>query len=252
MKKFVLFSNVVIWSFISLLSCSKKDSNSYPESERVYYSYGTLTTDNGVKVMTDKGNTLNITDNFFDYTRYNNKRVILTYSILSSVETVFQVKTYTIDSILTKSILNNETLTPKQQDSLGNSPIWVRYARFSGKYLMIEFNYKKRDYTTVHFINAVYDPTKSVTGDTLHVIMRHNDYGSDSGSFYPGLAGGFIHFNIDERVPTDKDKLTIKIYNYDNSKPEETSLIGTYKRNTVETSQFESSEKVGTYKNVTY
>ncbi len=236
MKKFLLFS--VLLSFI-FFSCKKEDP------PVVYYSYGQLTSVDGVaKIVTDKNNTLTVKNSLLS--SYDNKRVYVEYNILKNAEPNFDIELYWIDSILTKNIIDTAGLTQTEQDSIGNANIYNISAQFSGKYLMTKFAYTRYDYTTRHFVNAV--GFKSKTGDTVHITLRHNDYTANNNApYYRTYSRGFINLEIDSWVPSGRNQVEVFLYD---SKDGKSVFFGNgiYKRSYTAPLTFSASkEDLGSY-----
>ena len=170
MKKLILLS--VIIGLLS--SCLDNNDNYYantevdiatvenPDSSTRFY----LRLDNNIKLY------CSVSDIAY-YRPKNGQRIIANYRILTNKSDTssyqHDIQLIEVYEVLTKKVLD---IKPEQQDSIGNDVISIRYMWIGSDYLNVEFNYPGNN--KVHFINLVWDISKSYDDGKMHYEFRHN------------------------------------------------------------------------------
>lgn len=140
----------------------------------------------------DDSTRLWVADSYVNYYRpKNDQRVIANYSILSkkndTIAHDYDVVLNDVYEILTKPVFN---ITAETQDSIGNDPVQIRRMWVANDHLTVEFSYPGS--AKVHFINLVFDASKSYSDNKVHLEFRHNA-NDDYPSFY---MTGIASFNL--------------------------------------------------------
>lgn len=189
--KLLLVLFVAVPAFVA---CDDDDEYYYVHNGDLWSTYGNLEKiDNGSRqkyaIRLDDGDRLIVTEGrgFSADDGDEGMRVHLCYAYVGSergedgLDTPmdYYIRLYDINEVLCKQpvkesfILTNEA---HRTDSIGNDPVNVEDAWFSGKYLNVEFQVLvKLNSSVQHFINLVYDDVE-IHGDTAYVYLRHNAY----------------------------------------------------------------------------
>lgn len=140
----------------------------------------------------DDSTKLWVADSYVNYYRpKNDQRVIANYSVISKKDDTaahdYDVVLNDVYEILTKPVFN---ITAATQDSIGNDPVQIRNMWVANNHLTVEFSYPGQ--SKVHFINLVYDASRPITDNKVHLEFRHND-NNDYPSYY---MTGIASFNL--------------------------------------------------------
>ena len=204
MKRNVLKLSVGLLSLVAFFSC-------LDDNEDIYVSYGVIrnvNSSNNYEILTDKGNTLQVTKSHTIHSIENDKRVLVNFEIVSEKESskkIFEVNVNGFYNLLSKPvvyesfILQNEDV---RRDSIGNDPFSQIDFGFGGNYINIDFKVLHSSYSDVkHMINLVYDDTRT-NADTLHLTLYHNAYGEVPGKGLSLVSGvGRSSFKISDLLP---------------------------------------------------
>lgn len=192
---------------IVFTSCNNDDDHPW---NNYYLSVGTVTKDaDSFYINTDKGSVLKPVYSSANPNHLEEgMRVYVEFSIVEEQDSSdaydYAIDIYDIDEILTKSVFQFDTETPKEvKDSIGNDRIQIASSWMSNDYLNVEFQYSGG--ARVHYINLVYD-TENPTTDTGEVILelKHNDNNDPYNKRLLGLASFNVSsFKEDGKEPID-------------------------------------------------
>ncbi len=176
----------------------------------------------------DDSTKLWVADSYVNYYRpKNDQRVIANYSIISkkndTVAHDYDVVLNDVYEILTKPVFN---ITPETQDSIGNDPIQIRDMWVANDHLTVEFSYP--GYSKVHYINLVFDASKTYTDNKVHLEFRHND-NNDYPSFY---MTGIASFNLKSVQNPGASSVELVIHTKEYNSSSDRSYNFTYKYGT--------------------
>ena len=155
------------------------------------------------------------------------KRVYFKYTIVSENDTQsnapsdgtpsapeYDIRLIVFNPLHTAPIIRKSFLLendPFRSDSLGDDPIRVLTAAFSGKYINIGFEIFRYSEGAEHIVNLVWDDTREVS-DSVYLELRHNAMGetlSGQNSFVSDT--GLASFRIADLVPAGADSIDIKL-----------------------------------------
>ena len=245
MKKNVLKLNIVLLSFLGFSSCLGDN-----ESKYMYVSYGVIqnvNSSNDYEILTDKGNTLKVTQSHTIHSIEDGKRVLANFEIVSDNEKgnkIYEVSVNGFYNLLSKPVVNESFILQDKEtrrDSIGNDPFNRIYAAFGGNYINIDFEVLYSPHSDVkHLVNLVYDDTRA-DSDTLYLSLFHNAYGEipeENVNLVRGVA--WSSFKISDLLPEGVTSKPVTItwteYTYNGAK--QYSSTGIYKLNDVENSDF--------------
>jgi len=247
---------VFIMSGITLTCCALLFA-CHDDSTDVYVSYGVIknaVSAQSYQVLTDKGNTLVIKQSNTSQTIEEDKRVLVNFEILSDKDkskSIYEVKVNGFYSLLSKPVVRESFILEDEQarrDSIGNDAFNSISAWFGGDFINVNFEiYHSANSDLKHFINLIYDDTRSSASDTLYLTLRHNAYGEIPGgnhNLYKGL--GRCSFRLADLLPEGLTSAPVKLtwseYGHDYQVAEH-SDTGVFK--TGSTSQEEGNESKG-------
>ena len=215
-------------------ACDDDDDYYYVHNGDVWTTYGNLEKiDNGSRqeyaIRLDDGDRLIVTDGlgFSADEGDEGMRVHLRYAYVGSereesgLDTPmdYYIRLYNISEVLCKQPVTRSFVLADEEhrlDSIGNDPINVTDAWFSGKYLNVEFEVPVKPNSSVqHFINLVHDDIE-LHGDSVYVYLRHNAY-EDALDFESGHATGDFHwafgcvsFDVSSILPDGQSSVPVK------------------------------------------
>jgi hypothetical protein len=235
MKRKVLYSGLVLLSLCVFFSCLDDDDD-------VYVSYGVIQNYNSARdyeILTDKGNTLVVTKSSDSQTIEEDKRVFVSYNILSDKDRdrkVYEVSVNRFFNLLSKPIVNESFILQDEEvrrDSIGNDPFNKINAEFGGNFINIYFEFLFEAHSNVkHMINLVYDDPRA-DADTIYLTLYHNAYGEVPGNnLYLSKGSGMCSFKLSDLLPAGVTSKAVKLtwtqYGY-NNEPKERSDSGIFK-----------------------
>lgn len=215
---------------IAATSCKKDDT--------ICYNNVTMGNIDGETIISDQGNTFDITETPYeiDLGDYKYGRVILSCDVLTqTAENRYNIRLNGIGSVLTKPAVKASTITDPElvvEDAVIIRDIW-----FGGGYvnMLIEFAHKDGS-ETAHFINLIHDDTN--TDEKYAFILRHNAYGEtpkDGEIFRSSL--GYVSFPISQIIEEDEAEISftwnshkMKSVGYDLYETEIMTKKGAWKR----------------------
>lgn len=213
---------------LTLASCSK--SMDYAESigsiSEIYNGFGEITRidKSHFEITRDDNALLRVVEYNGSQEIVVGKRVYFKYNILSENPlrqaaptgrpAEYDIRIIVFNPICTAPIVRRSFLLeddPHRSDSLGNDPIRVTTAAFSGKYINIGFEYFRYDDGKEHTVNLVWDDTRQAA-DSVCLELRHNAMGETvSGQTAFVSDTGIASFRIADLVPAGADSINIKL-----------------------------------------
>jgi hypothetical protein len=183
MKKNVLTVSVGLLSAFLLSSCMD-------DGNVIHVSYGVIKhviSEHNYEILTDKGNTLAVTKSYNNIAIENDKRVLVSYEILSDREKskkIYEVQVNGFYYLLSKPLVKESFILEQEEarrDSIGNDPFLQVNAWFGGDFINIDFEMLYgHTASKKHLINLVYDDTRAAA-DTIFLALHHNAYGETPG-----------------------------------------------------------------------
>lgn len=198
----------LVFAALIFAACNKDDT--------FLYNYSSIGDVQGNTIVSDNGVVYNVTASSAQEAYENQARVAFLCNVLKKIsDTEFDIELLSWTRVLVKDYLNSSEIT--DQNAVGNDPIFLQEAWYSGKYLNIKFSYTmKKDSETIHYINLVLNNDKSSdTGLCFH--LRHNGSGE---SFGPGsdisltesaLVSGYVSFPINAAIPSGASSVELEI-----------------------------------------
>lgn len=200
-----IFTSIITLGIVAtaaVISC-KKD-------ETICYNNVTMGNIDGKTIISDQGNTFDITETPFEINLSDFKygRVILSCDVLAQTSANrYNIRLNGIESVLTKPAVKASTIT--DYDLVVEDAIVVRDMWFGGGYInfLIEFAHKEGS-ETAHFINLIHDDT--LVDEKYAFILRHNAYGEvpTEGEVYRS-SRGYVSFPISQIIEEDEADITI-------------------------------------------
>lgn len=212
------------------VSCAKQadaleNAASMPE---IYNGFGEISrvTDDHFEIIRDDNALLRVVEYSGSQEITVGKRVYFKYNIISENDTrstlssaappapQYDIRIIVFNPIHTAPIIRKSFLLgddPFRSDSLGDDPIRILTAAFSGKYINIGFEYFRYSEGAEHIVNLVWDDTQSGS-DSVYLELRHNAMGeimSGQSSFVSDT--GLASFRISDLVPAGADSINIKL-----------------------------------------
>lgn len=211
------------------LSCAKEE---IPCREIVYNGFGeiSLTDPCGYfEITRDDGTLLRVLEYGGTHEPRLGERVYFKYHILpgegeyvSSYSTeeqpVLDVRVIVFNNLYSALVLRmSEVMSPPQQEEcVGDDPIRIITAVFSGNYLNIGFEYFRMPEGVPHRINLVWDDTRTAS-DTLYLDLRHHAMGETEEAGVTLVSEtGLASFRLTDLVPEGADSINVSLhYNLD-------------------------------------
>jgi len=185
-----------------------------PDSATQFY----LRLDNNIRLYCSDSELMN-------YRPKDGQRIIANYRILTSKSDTsyyqYDIQLIDVYEVLTKDVLN---IQPEQQDSIGNDVISIRNMWIGSDYLNVEFNYP--GYNKIHFINLIWDSSKTYDDAKLHYEFRHNANNDDPTNSKWGMASFDLSYL---KLTNFVDSINIVVHTKEFTKDETYEL--TYKPN---------------------
>ena len=209
------------------MSCAKGMSldEALSTSEIIYNGFGEVSRINGnyFEITRDDNALLRVVEYSGNQEISVGKRVYFKYNILSEYEnnstpyastSQYDIRILVFNPIYSVPIIRKSFLLeddPFRNDSLGDDPIRVLTAAFSGKYINIGFEYFRYSEGSDHIINLVWDDTRSAT-DSVYLELRHNAMGEIVTGEQAIISDtGLASFRIADLVPAGADSINIKL-----------------------------------------
>ena len=219
MKTFAHISIILLLTALQL-SCASYDMNmseAAAGSEIIYNGFGEISrvgNDGSFDITRDDNALLRVVEYSGNQEIAVGKRVYFKYTILSENYTQYDIRIIVFNPIYSVPIVRRSFLLaddPFRNDSIGNDPIRVVTAAFSGKYINIGFEYFRHSENLDHVINLVWDDTRPAT-DSVYLELRHNAMGEHlSGMQQLVSETGLASFRIADLVPEGADSIDIKL-----------------------------------------
>ena len=209
----ILFATIA--ALIALTSC-KKDNT-------LYYNNVTMGNIDGEYIVSDQGNTFEITEDLaqIDFSKFKYGRVILSCDVLNKLEeNKYSIRLTQIASVLTKPVVNAEEITSETDEVNVDNPIVIQDLWYGGGYINMLLQFAvKAESETAHFINLVYNGTETDEEGLANYSfsLRHNAYGEvptedDVESYTSSF--GYVSFPVAELIEGDKAKVTLNWHSH--------------------------------------
>lgn len=210
-------------------SCDKTDGFGY---DIVYNGFGEISrlAPNGYfEITRDDGTLLRVVEYGGTCRPTLGERVFFKYNILpgagnyessysSDERTVLDVKVIVFNTLYSAPIVRKSDLLEDEgrDKTIGDDPIRIVNAAFSGHYLNIGFEYFRVPEGTPHRINLVWDNTRPAT-DSVYLELRHNAMGETEAAGVPLVSEtGLASFRLTDLVPEGAESINIRLrYNLD-------------------------------------
>lgn len=210
-------------------SCDKTDGFGY---DIVYNGFGEISrlAPNGYfEITRDDGTLLRVVEYGGTCRPTLGERVFFKYNILpgagnyessysSDERTVLDVKVIVFNTLYSAPIVRKSDLLEDEgrDKTIGDDPIRIVNAAFSGHYLNIGFEYFRIPEGTPHRINLVWDNTRPAT-DSVYLELRHNAMGETEAAGVPLVSEtGLASFRLTDLVPEGAESINIRLrYNLD-------------------------------------
>jgi hypothetical protein len=213
MKKIVFYLGFSVLGVLLMSSCQDEDKN------KSYVSYGVIknaVSEKNYEILTDKGNTLVVTDSRSTKEIENDMRVLVNFNLKSDRESskkVYEVEINGFYNLLSKPLIRESFILENEEfrrDSIGNDPFNYVYAWFGGDYINIDFEIYFDSFSNEkHLINLVYDDTRA-SADTVYLSFYQNAseprYG---GQYERGM--GRCSFKLSDLLPEDTNSKPVKL-----------------------------------------
>jgi hypothetical protein len=215
MKKYIINNSfILLLAIISGFACRD-------EKEETYVSYGVIqnaVSSTDYQILTDKGNTLNVSESYSEQEIVDGKRVLVNFEIKSDKEASkkeYNVKVNGFYTLLSKPLVNESFILADEQtrrDSIGNDAFLGVYAWFGGDYININFEAFFANSNTKHLINLVYDDTREAS-DTLYLTLCQNSYGEIPAynDMYLYKGTGRCSFRLTDLLPEGSSSAPVKL-----------------------------------------
>ena len=205
---------ILAFSFLALMaavSCKKDDT--------LRYNNITMGDIDGQTIVSDQGNTFDITESLFDVnlSSYEYGRVILSCDVLrKTADKRYDIHLTGIASVLKKEVVPASTITAESEVSVDN-PIVINEIWYGGGYINMGVRFVHKRDGKIHRINLVYDDTAAAEESEMKnytFTLRHNAFGQipseeEELSDYE-VSTGYVSFPIAGLVKEDRAKITIK------------------------------------------
>ena len=200
---------------IALTSCKEDDT--------LYYNNVTMGNIDGDCIVSDQGNTFEITESLVkaDLTEFKYGRVILSCDVLKkSAENRYSIRLTNIASVLSKPVVYADSITPEADSLNVDNPLVIQDLWYGGGYInmLLQFAVKSESQKR-HLINLVYNGV--ATGENglenYTFTLRHNAFGDvpteenveDFTSSY-----GYVSFPVAELITGDKAEVTLNWHSH--------------------------------------
>lgn len=201
-----------IAAFIALTSC-KKDNT-------LYYNNVTMGNIDGEYIVSDQGNTFEITEDLIqiDFSKFEQGRVILSCDVLSKLEeNRYSIRLTQIAPVLTKNVISSGSETDEIKV---DNPIVILDLWYGGGYINMLLQFAvKAESQTKHLINLIYNGSE--TGEdglaNYSFSLRHNAYGEvpteDDVENYT-RSFGYVSFPVAGLIEGDRAKVTLNWHSH--------------------------------------
>ena len=167
MRKYIC----TLLALMALTAC-KKD-------ETLRYNNMTMGNIHGEQIISDQGNTFNITESLFDVNldSFPNGRVMVLCDVLKETsEKTYDIRLTGISNVLVKDVKTMADSTP-EEDLTADDPLILREIWYSGGYLNMNIEIAiKHGSESVHYINLLRNENDQKEGEYTF-ILRHNALG---------------------------------------------------------------------------
>lgn len=209
----ILFATLA--AFIVLTSC-KKD-------ETLYYNNITMGNIDGDYIVSDQGNTFEITEDLakIDLSKFEYGRVILSCDVLKKLgDKRYSIRLTNIASVLTKPVIYADSIKDENDEANIDNPIIIQELWYGGGYInmLLQFAVKSESQTR-HLMNLVYNGVETDAEGTSNYSfsLRHNAFGdvpteNDVEEYTSSY--GYVSFPIAELIDGDKAKVTLNWHSH--------------------------------------
>ena len=209
----ILFASLA--TLITLISCKEDDT--------LAYNNVTMGNIEGDCIVSDQGNTFEITESLVkaDLTEFKYGRVILSCDVLKkTAENRYSIRLTNIASVLSKPVVYADSITPEADSLNVDNPIIIQDIWYGGGYInmLILFAIKSESQKR-HLINLIYNGvvTDENELENYTFTLRHNAYGDvpteddveDYRSSY-----GYVSFPVAELIKGDKATITLNWHSH--------------------------------------
>ena len=219
MKTSIRISIILLFTALQM-SCASYDKSMAEASggsEIIYNGFGEISrvgVDGSFDITRDDNALLRVVEYSGNQEISVGKRVYFKYTVLAEHSAQYDIRIIVFNPIYSVPIVRRSYLLaddPFRNDSIGNDPIRVVTAAFSGKYINIGFEYFRHSENLDHVINLVWDDTRPAT-DSVYLELRHNAMGESLSGMQPLVSEtGLASFRIADIVPAGADSIDIKL-----------------------------------------
>lgn len=209
----ILFASLA--AVIAFISCK--------EDETLYYNNITMGNIEGDCIVSDQGNTFEITESLVkaDLSEFEYGRVILSCDVLKkTAENRYRIRLTNIASVLSKPVVYADSITPEADSLNVDNPVVIQDIWYGGGYINMLLQFAvKTDSQTKHLINLIYNGVvTSENGlENYTFTLRHNAFGDvpteedveDYRSSY-----GYVSFPVAELIKGDKVTVTLNWHSH--------------------------------------
>ena len=204
-----------ITSLVALTSCK--------EDETLYYNNVTMGNIDGECIVSDQGNTFEITEALVnaDLSKFEYGRVILSCDILRKTDDKrYSIRLTNIASVLTKPVVYADSIEPDADSLNVDNPIIVHELWYGGGYINMLLQFAvKHGSNTRHLINLIYNgiETDQEGASSYSFTLRHNAYGdlpTENDVEEYSSSFGYVSFPISEMIKTDEAKVTLNWHSH--------------------------------------
>lgn len=202
MRKYIC----TLLALMALTAC-KKD-------ETLRYNNMTMGNIHGEQIISDQGNTFNITESLFDVNldSFPNGRVMVLCDVLKETsEKTYDIRLTGISNVLVKDVKTMADSTP-EEDLTADDPLILREIWYSGGYLNMNIEIAiKHGSESVHYINLLRNENDQKDGEYTF-ILRHNALGevpsADDREYSTSM--GYVSFPIAGIIDGDSAKIALE------------------------------------------
>ena len=202
-------------ALIALTSCK--------EDPTLYYNNVTMGNIDGDYIVSDQGNTFEITEDLvkIDLSKFEYGRVILSCDVLKEIgDKRYSIRLTNIASVLTKPVVDANSITSETDKVNVDNPIIIKDLWYGGGYINMLLQFAvKSDSKIAHLINLVYNGVETNDEGLKNYTfsLRHNAFGEipteDDVENYTS-SYGYVSFPIAELIEGDEAKVTLNWHSH--------------------------------------
>ncbi len=176
------------------------------------------------EIMRDDGMLLRVLEYGGTCTPELGERVFFKYNILPGAgdyvsrystdeHPALDIKVIVFNNLYSAPVVRKSYLEEDGQraDSIGDDPIRIITASFSGNYINIGFEYFHVPNGTPHRINLVWDDTRPQS-NSVYIELRHNAMGETDSAEMPLVSDtGLASFRLTDLIPAGADHIDIRL-----------------------------------------